>query len=155
MNSAISNQSRSGFSLLEVVLSAALFLVLASSLVSLVLFGLSVERWSLEYQTAAVYAEEGRDAVRMLRKAGFGSLGTITDGGASDDGSGGLVIDGSPDVFGQFERRITIADIARLDGGGEDGTTKRITVTVSWPVGAAVPRSVTLTDYLVHWENEF
>lgn len=144
-----------GFSLLEVILSAALFLVLASALVSLVLLGLSVERWSQEYQVAVAYAEEGREAVRMLRKAGFESLGIVTDGGLSDDGSGGLGLDDDPDVFGQFERRITLTDIPRLDGGGDDGTTKRVSVTVVWPASSATPRSVTLIDYLVYWENAF
>lgn len=144
-----------GFSLLEVVFASALFLIVASALVMLVLQGLAVETQSQEYQSAVAYAEEGRDAVRMLRKAGFEALGTVNSGGISADGYGGLRFDGSPNFAGPFERRITVEDIPRFDGAGNDGSTKRVTVTVVWPAGSETPRTVTLTDYLVYWENEY
>ncbi len=121
----------------------------------LVLQGLAVETQSQEYQSAVAYAEEGRDAVRMLRKAGFETLGTVTSGGVASDGYGSLRLDGSPNTSGIFERRITIEDIPRFDGAGNDGSTKRVTIMVSWPVGSETPRTVSLTDYLVYWENEY
>ncbi|QQR78602.1 MAG: prepilin-type N-terminal cleavage/methylation domain-containing protein [Candidatus Moraniibacteriota bacterium] len=144
-----------GFSILEVVFASALFLIIASALVMLVLQGLAVETQSQEYQSAVAYAEEGRDAVRMLRKAGFEMLGTVTDGGFASDGYGSLRLDGGANAFGIFERRMTIADISRFDGTGNDGSTKRVTVTVTWPVGSETPRTVILTDYLVYWENGY
>lgn len=147
--------SRRGFSLLEVVFAAALFLIISSALVMLVLQGLAVETQSQEYQSALAYAEEGRDAVRMLRKAGFAGLGTVSEGGVAADGYGSISFDGSANFSGPFERRITVADIDRFDGGGNDGSTKRVTVLVTWPVGATTPRTVTLTDYLVNWENSY
>lgn len=144
-----------GFSLLEVVFASALFLIVASASVMLVLQGLAVERGSQEYQSALAYAEEGRDAVRMLRKSGFEVLGTVTNGGITPDGYGSLRFDGSPNFAGLFERRITVEDIPRFDGAGNDGSTKRITVTVVWPAGSETLRTITLTDYLVYWENEY
>lgn len=154
MNSTRHLSSR-GFSLLEVIIASALFLIIASALVTLVLQGLSVEAQSEEYQSAVAYAEEGRDTVRMLRKSGFEALGTVTDGGFAPDGHGSIAFDGGANTFGQFERRITVADIDRFDGGGNDGSTKRVTVTVMWPAGSPTPRTVTLTDYLVYWENQY
>ncbi len=146
---------RKGFSLLEVVFSSAIFLIIASALVTLVLQQLSVAAQSQEYLSAVAYAEEGRDMVRVLRKSGFDVLGTVTDGGLSPDGYGGIRFDGSPNAFGIFERRTTVEDIARFDGGANDGSTKRVTIRVAWPIGAATQRTVTLTDYLVHWEGEY
>ncbi|MFA9262616.1 MAG: prepilin-type N-terminal cleavage/methylation domain-containing protein [Undibacterium sp.] len=144
-----------GFSLLEVVFASALFLIISSALVMLALQSLSVEAQSSEYQTAVAYAEEGREAVRMIRKAGFDEMGTVTDGGISSDGYGSLRFDGGTNTFGIFERHITVAYVPRFDGGGDDGSTMKVTVTVTWPVGSSTPQSVTLTDYLVHWEKSY
>lgn len=136
-----------GFSLLEIMLSAALLLMLASGVAMLVLHSLAVERQSANYLAALSFAEEGREAVRFMRKSGYAALGTVTEGGVSSDGYGGLRFDGSANLFGSFERKITVSDLSE--------TMKRVDITVTWPGTVESTHSVTLTDYLFNWERPY
>ena len=61
--------SQKGFSLLEIILASAIFLLLTSGMALLVLHSLSVERQSADYLGAVSFAEEGREAVRFMRKS--------------------------------------------------------------------------------------
>lgn len=136
-----------GFSLLEIILASAIFLLLTSGVSMLVLQSLSVERQSADYLVAVSFAEEGREAVRFMRKSSYSNLGTVTDGGVASDGYGGLLFDGSPNSFGVFERKITVTDLSE--------TMKRVEVTVNWPVTAEITNTVTVTDYLFDWQRSY
>lgn len=136
-----------GFSLLEVILATALFLLLASGIAMLVIHSLAIEYKNTRYLQAVSFAEEGREAVRFIRKAGYDDLGTLENGGVTSDGQGGVRLDEHPNVFGQFERSITIGDT--------DEFTKQVDIRVSWSNGDASPFMVELTDILVHWERPY
>ncbi len=136
--------ARAGFTLLEIIIAVALFLVFSSAVVLLCLQSLSIERQSVDYLKAVSFATEGREAVRFMRKSGYALLGTVTDGGVANDGYGGLRFDGSPNFFDHFERRITVID--------ESEYKKRVEVVVFWPTGAERTHSVTLVDYYYDWQ---
>lgn len=125
---------------------SAIFLLIASGVSLLVLQGLSVERQSADYIAAWSFAEEGRNAVRFLRKTGYAEMGTVTDGGISSDGYGGIGFDGSPNYIGNYERKITVTDL--------NETMKRVSIVVSWP-GIEIPNTITLIDYLYDWQRPY
>lgn len=133
-----------GFSLLEVVIAAAIFLIFSSGVILLILQALSVERQSANYLKAVSYAEEAREAVRFMRKSSYANLGTVVAGGIASDGYDSLRFDGSPNTVDQFERRITVSD--------ENDHMKRVEIMVTWPVAPEVVDSITLTDYLFDWQ---
>lgn len=137
---------KGGFSLLEIILAATLFLLLASGIALLVLHSLSVERQSADYLVAMSFAEEGREVVRFMRKSNYADLGTVTDGGVASDGYGGLRFDGSPNYFGIFERKITVSDVSEA--------MKRVDIIVTWPQ-SETNNTVVLTDYLFDWQRPY
>lgn len=139
--------AQSGFTLLEVIIAAALFLVFSSVTVLLCLQSLSIERQGVDYLKATSFAIEGREAVRFLRKSGYAALGTVTNGGVASDGYGGLRFDGSSNTFDHFERRITVAD--------ENEYTKRVEIVVLWPITAEHTDSVTIVDYYYDWQLSY
>lgn len=136
-----------GFSFIEALLAMALFLLLASGVALLAIHSLVVERQSIDYLKAVHFAEEGKEAVRFIRKAGYSEVEPIVDGGVAMNGQGELRLNYYPDVFEKFERRITVSDL--------DDVTKQVDVTVSWSEESDVPYSVTLTDLLYDWQRPY
>lgn len=138
---------RGGFSFIEVILASAIFLFLISGIALLTTHTLAIEQQSSNYLQAIALAEQGREGVRFLRKAGFEAIEPMAEGGIRINEQGELQLDTSPDVYGQFERRITIGTL--------DDETKQIDITVLWNTDSDNPTTFTLTDYLYNWERPF
>lgn len=153
-----------GFSLLEVILAAVIFVILASAAVVAVISGFDLNRLGNEVTIGNQYAAEGMEAVRSIKnqswstfsgKAGLGNQGIVLSGGVwTWSGASNTLSSDS-----RYTRSITVVDVQR-DGGGNivasggtaDANTKKVTVTTSWNFTSTRPESVVLTDYLTNWK---
>src|SRR3989339_1628826 len=102
-------QAQQGFSLVEVILSTAVFVLLVTALVGAYLYGQESTALAGNRARATMLAEEGLEAARNIRDANFSNL---------SDGTHGLVISGnqwtlsgSSDVTDIFTRSISISII--------------------------------------------
>lgn len=125
-----------GFSLIELIVSAALILLMATLFVQAVLAGEQGTVLAGQRVRAQFVAEEGLEAARNIRDGGFANLTMGTHGIAVV--SGRWAFSGSSDTEDIFTRTVTI--------GTYDGVTKIATSTVTW--GSNPQHTVTLTTYL-------
>lgn len=129
-----------GFSPVEVLLAATIFGFLATALIGAIIYGRAATANAGERERAHALAEEGAEAVRNIRDAGFDN---ITDGTYGLAQSGGAwTLSGSSDVNGNFTRQVAITAV--------DSTRKNVTVTVSWPQGASTAQTV-VSSRLTNW----
>ena len=128
-----------GFSLIEVVAAAGIFLLLVTGFVS----ALSLTRRSAlnagNRGRALFLAEEGLEAVRNIRDERFANLADGDYGLAALNGVYGFTP--AADVTGIFTRAVVITSV--------DATTKEIASTVTWPKNFGRPGQVSLTTYLI------
>ncbi|MFZ4631711.1 MAG: hypothetical protein ACOYL8_00715 [Patescibacteria group bacterium] len=133
---------KSGFALLEVMLSAALFLIITSFAVQAFLYGEEAAVLSGERQRAALYAEEGLEALRNISDAAFTNLSIGGPYGVSTS-TGSWSISGTSNTDGEFIRQILI---------GSNGTDRLVaTSTVTWNQNAQRSGSFSLVTYLTNW----
>lgn len=151
---------KSGFSIVEVVLAGAVFIVFATALSGILLQSLESGRRNAELTAAITYAEEGMELARAIHQQGFASLQTVHDGRIERNGSDGWdFTDDEGDQFNQYERRMTI-EYARRDNNGmiaDDGTedtrTLKVTSIVRWEPTPGQPETVEFSEYITFWEE--
>lgn len=139
---AQSTTSQAGFSLVEVILSNALFVLLVTALAGAYLYGQEATALAGNRARAVMIAEEGLEAVRNIRDPAYTNL---------TDGAYGLVVDsnnewslsGSSDVTDIFKRQVVISTI--------DPTRKAVKVSVSWQQNPQRSGSVSLETRLTDW----
>lgn len=133
--------SSRGFVLVEVILTSALFALVAAGLFGAFYYGLeSVKASGLRTRSVSL-AEEGLEAARSIRDRGFTNL---------VDGSYGIVNDGTrwsfvagSDAKGPYTRQVTVQTI--------DAKTKYITSLVMWNQSRQRPGAFGLVTYLSDW----
>lgn len=132
---------KNGFALLEVMLSAALFLIITLFAVQAYLYGEEALSLSGERQRAALYAEEGIEALRNIRDASFATLANGTYGLATSSGSWAL--SGTSNTDGEFTRQIQVNNLS----------TDRViaTSTVTWNQNAQRAGIYSIVSYLHNW----
>lgn len=137
------NIKKRGFSLVEVLLSAALFAVLVTTFAGALTYGQESERLSGDRARATFLAEEGLEAVRNMRDENFASLA---------DGSYGLALSGNQWIFAGtsdttdiFSRSITVASV--------DADRKTIVADVNWNQNDQRSGTVSLTNLLTNWRK--
>ena len=135
--------NQKGFSLVEVILSSAVFVLLVTALVGAYLYGQESTALAGNRVRAAMLADEGLEAARNIRDAGFSNL---------IDGTYGLTISGNQwnlsglnDVTDIFTRQITISTV--------DSETKQLLSAVSWQQNPSRTGSVTHTTRFTNWQN--
>lgn len=138
----ITSHTKTGFSLIEALLSIALFSLLISTLVGGALYGQQSVVLAGNRERATALAEEGLEAVRNLRDADYTNLVPGSYGLSTGDHQWELRP--AADQTGIFSRRVTITADA------ED--TASIVATVSWQWVTNRTNSVTLTTYLTNWK---
>ena len=133
------NNKISGFSLVEVLLSATIFSMLVVALVGVLSLGEEASVLGGKRVQAVFFSEEGLEAVRNIRDENFVNL---------IDGSYGLVkvanqwsLVGAPDING---RTINISTI--------NPNTKLIISMVDWQQNLQRSGNVTLATYLTNWK---
>lgn len=151
-----------GFSVIEVLLAAAIFMIFSVATGTVVLQGFSGNRLGEEQTIANQYAAEGIEAVKSIKNQAFSNL--VNAAGTGILQSGGVwTFSGANNQFGpnnKYSRVITVSDVRR-DGSGNivssggvlDPDSKKITSTVSWNFGPSRPDSVTLSTYLTNFRR--
>ncbi len=148
MNKRIYGQEKQdkGFSLVEILLAAALFALTISVFVGAIIYGLDTAVMAGQQARAVELAQEGLEAARNIRDGNFNNL---------RDGNFGLVVQngvwvlaGGPDITGIFSRQITIAPVVNST------STQDVTVTVTWPENLQRDGSVSLESWLTDWKGD-
>ncbi len=151
--------TQKGFSILEVLLAGAIFVVFSWGVIEVLLLGLTFDRYSQEMTLATAYATEGLEAVRAIRKSGFDHLQvTESSGIIAEDGT--LRLGGEENRFDdKYVRTIAVRTVERGDdgsivvsGGTVDEDTMRVTVTVTWSRGVDPNEPIVLETYLTRWQ---
>jgi prepilin-type N-terminal cleavage/methylation domain-containing protein len=132
---------RNGFSLIEVILSTAIFGLLTTALVGAYLYGVEATGLGGNRGRAALLANEGLEAVRNIRDGGYSNL-TDGDHGLAVSGNQ-WAFSGTSDTSTIFTRHVTIASV--------DSVRKTVTSQVTWQQNAQRAGSVTLTTRLSRW----
>ncbi len=130
-----------GFSLVEILLAAALLLLFFTAVTASFVYGLRGAAWGGDRIRAVFLAEEGLAAVQNIRDADFNSL---SDGVFGLDSSGvQWAFRGSSDTIGNFLRQLRIVSV--------DATTKDVTSIITWSKSAVSTGTVALTTRLTNW----
>ncbi|HSW96877.1 MAG TPA: hypothetical protein VLF89_03550 [Candidatus Saccharimonadales bacterium] len=157
----INLHAEKGFSVLEIILAAALFMIFSIGMVSVVLQGFDANRLGSEETIANQYASEGIEAVRSIKNQGFSNIVNSAGTGVVRSGSSVWAFSGTNNTFGKYTRVITVTDTQRdssgnivASGGTVDPNTKTVTATVSWNVSPTRNNSVVLTSYMTAWKTQ-
>lgn len=133
---------KNGFSLVEVLLSVAVFALIVTALVGGLIYGQQSTALAGMRSRAAILADEGLEAARNIRDANFTNL---TDGtfGLTTTGSQ-WNLSGSSDITDIFTRAITISTV--------DANRKQLVSTVTWQQNAQRNGAVSAVTYLTNWK---
>lgn len=135
---------QAGFSVIEVVLAAATFALIVTSLFGAYYYGEVSLKTAGNRQRAVLYAEEGLEAVRNIRDNSFQNLVDGTYGLAINNGVWNL--QGSTDTNSIFTRTVTISSL--------DVNTKQITSVVTWRNTLQRTGRVALLSHLTNWAGQ-
>lgn len=133
--------NQSGFSLVEILIAVAIFIVFAGSILNISPLSGRQAKYAVNKERATQLAEEGLEALRNIRDADYVNLNNGTHGLAVSGNQFNL--SGSSDNTGIYTRAITISTI-----GSEK---KKADVVVSWVDDIIGGGSVSLSTYLSNW----
>ena len=131
-----------GFSLIEVILSIALFSLIITVFAGAIIYGQENSLLAGKRARAVFIAVEGLEAVRNIRDSDFSMLADGNYGLAIDNGQ--WVLTDKPDVSDIFTRNITITGI--------DDKLKHITSNVQWMQNLQRDGNISLETYLGDWK---
>lgn len=145
MNS-ISNKLKSynlqaGFSIVEVILASAVFVLLVTALIGAYLYGEEATMLAGNRARAVMFAQEGLEAVRNIRDFDFTNLADGTYGLSTAGNEWSLL--GSQDINDIFTRQIIISSV--------DPTRRSVTANVSWQQNPQRTGLVSLTTRFADW----
>src|SRR3989338_3981762 len=113
-----------GFSLVEVILSSAVFVLLVTALSCAYLYGQESTALAGNLARASMLTEEGLEAVRNIRDGGNG-VANLLNGTYGLTTTGNIWnLSGSSDTNGIFTRSVTISNV--------DSKRKLVTSNVTW-----------------------
>ena len=154
--------------MIEIILSAALFMIIATGSITVILQGLDSNRLGKEQAVASQYAAEGLEATRSIKNQAYASLVNTTGTGIRRStsniweffGTNNILVHNSTD---NYIRTIKIEAVNRdgvppsgnvvISGGTLDPDTKKVTSTVAWNFTPSRTNSVVLTSYLSDWRK--
>lgn len=157
-----------GFSTIEVILAAALFIIFATGITGVVLQGINLNRLGAEHTIALQYAAEGLEVARSIRNQAYSNISSVnpTPRGISRVGNVWTFLgDGTNNSTdsGRYTRTIKVESVSRdntppsgnivSSGGTADTDTKKITSSVSWNFTTSRPQSLNLVSYLTNWRK--
>jgi type II secretory pathway pseudopilin PulG len=157
-----------GFSVIEVILAAAIFMVFASAAVIVILGGYNTNRLGAEETVATQFAAEGIEAVKSIKNQAYSNLSNTSGIGLKRNATTGVwEWQTSPpnntlihNISDNYSREIKVENVNRdasgnivSTGGTLDPDTKKVTSTVSWNFNAARPESVSFITYLTDWKK--
>ena len=151
--------NQNGQSLLELLIAMAIFVLVVSSIMFLVLDTHTANRLGGEHTKAALMTQEGYEGVMSIRNSGWRNL---TDGDFGLDASSGQwELQGAPNIIdNRYVRKVTIGPVNRdgtgaivETGGTVDFDTKKVTTTTNWDFTTARHSEITLEAYLTNWRS--
>lgn len=131
-----------GFSLVEVILAAALFGIYAASLLGILAYGNETAARAADRSRSVFLAEEGLEAARSMRPILWESVADGQYGLASTPSGWTLVPVAAGDSVGRFNRQITVNSL--------NNSTKKIVSAVFWLQGGNFV-TTTLATLLTNW----
>lgn len=156
-----------GFSLLEIILAVALFSILTTGGITLIVHSYNSNRLGGEFAVATEFASEGIESVKSIKNQAYSNL--VNSSGTGVDRVGSVwAFGGSNDTLAHnisdnFTRTIKVESVNRdgtppagnivSTGGTTDPDTKKITSTVTWNFNSARPESLSLVTYLSDWRK--
>ncbi|MDD2807538.1 MAG: type II secretion system protein [Patescibacteria group bacterium] len=155
-------KKQSGFSLVEVILAVALFGLFATALIGLLMNSYGSDIQAKEKDAATIYAQQGIDAVRSIRRQAWNFL--VNGSYGLDQSIGHWQFSGSSDFLAaKFTCVTTIGNACRdvgknlvdcvTPGSQIDLETKKVTVVVSYTAVNGVLNKVILNSYLTNWQS--
>ncbi len=132
-----------GFSTIETLLASSILVLIVTAFMGAFIYGSESTALAGQRARATFLAEEGLEASRNIRDAGFSNL---------TDGTKGLAISGNQWTFSGssdltdsfYTRQITISTI--------DSSRKQVTSAVTWQQNPQRTGSVSLVTYLTNWK---
>lgn len=153
--------TQSGFSVVEIILASALFLIFSGASIVVVLQGFDLNRVGTETIVANQYAIEGIEAVRSIRNQSYANLVVTAGAGLTRSASNTWTFSGVSNQFGpnnMYTRVIVISSVSRdasgnivSSGGSVDANTMKVTSTVTWNHTPTRIDKVIQTTYLTNW----
>jgi type II secretory pathway pseudopilin PulG len=157
-----------GSSLLEVILAVALFLILSTGGLALVVNAYNSNRLGAEFTVATQFASEGIEAVKAIKNQAYANLLNSAGTGVDRHASGYWIFGGANDTLthnsgDNFIRTIKVESVNRngtppagdivSSGGTLDADTKKITSTVTWFFSGTRQETLSLITYLSDWRK--
>ncbi len=138
-------ETKKGFGLVEVIVSASIVALIVSSVVSAYIFHFRVGLDTVSRVQATLLAEEGIEVVKFLRDESWNSkilpLALNTDYFLYSTSSVWQATTTEITLLNKFKQTIRFSDVKRLANGDisestgtVDSGTRKITTTVSWPL---------------------
>jgi hypothetical protein len=138
---------KKGLSIVEIVVAVAILLLIVSSLYTANIFYLKTILDNLNKVRASFIAEEGVEAVKLIRDQSWTNISSLTPGNSYYlywDGSMWQSTTTNTYVEGVFERKFVVSNVNRdansdivASGVSIDSGTKKVAVTVSWLAGTS------------------
>lgn len=143
MLKVLSVTNKKGFSLVEALLTAALFSLAAIFVFSIL--GSGIESTALAGQRirAVFLAEECMEAARNISKSGYNNLTAGAFGLSTTSNIWNLT--GTGDAVGIYSRNIVISEV--------NTTTKQVVCTVNWTQNQQRSGSVVLYSHFTNWQG--
>ena len=172
----MSNKAQGGFTLIEAIVAITVFVVSVAGMIQLTLVARSSSDQGRDVTQASNYLQEGVEAVRSIRDAGWANITAITSETdyrlTPQSATPPWVLSpGSEAISGtKFTRTLRFSDVRRSEDDGnvalssgdnicigtgcgayDDPDTRRVTVTVSWQQGTrTVSRQI--YAYITNWQ---
>lgn len=154
---------RAGFTVIEVILAAALLAIFAGGAVGVIIQGFKANLFSKEGTIAAQLATEGLEAARSIKNRDFFLLDSnlCSSGTGLNTSAGFWRFDGSgtSDTIGIYDRSLLICAVQRdssgnivSSGGTNDPLTKKVTAQVSWSTDLR-NHSLSINEYFTYWKK--
>lgn len=138
-------KSKAGFSLVEVLLAIAIFALVSTSIIYLLVDSGVTGHQSKDRITAAALSEEGMEATRAIRDADWAGLFVGNYGLTRQNGRWQFLGEFDTDPTGRFRRQITLSKI-------NDDRFLLIS-TVTWQALLGYQSNVSTSTYLTNWSK--
>lgn len=153
-SSSPNSKSKSGQSLIELLIAMALAAILLPALMAGLVLSRQGRPQTTQRTAATALLREAEESVRSLRARGWSFVSTNPSFHTYISGSAWALASGS-EVINGYTRSIKISDVSRASGkivtsgGTLDPSTKLVTITVSWttPYSSSVSTNFYLTRY--------
>lgn len=155
-----SKKNNSGFTLVEVLIACAILSLCILALMTASSKGIQTSSQALRQTQAGFILEEGAEAVKTIRDASWSNISSLTTGTtyylsfSTSTNAWSLSTTVAPTIDSIFTRTIVLSAVNRdsnddiASSGTLDTRTKKVTVTVSWPISDNTTSNRTLDFYI-------